>query len=937
MLFEDFLNIYSIVMTMIALLLCLDKHITHPRRAWMFAVMMALGDLLSNYYWGAYTLLMGENPNISAFMAYLGWNLAYIPFLMLILHVQSGEERKFFSPLMLLPIPLNIYQCLLYCQFGGIFNNVWQGVFCTAAACACLQSLLYYWRHRREGAKFPYVAMVSFISIAMEYGSYTASCFSWPSEALDPYNYLSALLALRYIAIAWAITKTYQEEDRQQPAAIGSERVQLVLKVSYTIVALICCAGGYWLGLWMRDILRRATFAWEEADPYRIIAVMLFIFSCVLAFISIAVIFLVDYGKKAVEGDKLREEKQIAEQANVAKSDFLANMSHEIRTPINAMLGMNEIILRESLQARDLLPRERDAIRSVFSNICKYSGDIESAGHSLLAIINDILDFSKIENGKMEIIRAPYKLSSVLNDVSNMIVFKARSKELTFQVEVDETLPDILDGDEVRIRQVITNILNNAVKYTDEGAVHLAVSSGQGERRKGERIDLVVRVKDTGIGIKKEDMDRLFNKFERVNLERNSTVEGTGLGLAITQSLLGLMDGTIDVQSVYGVGSIFTVTIPQTIVSTEPVGNFREKFEKSMQEAKARKDGFKAPDARILIVDDTRMNLIVAKGLLKNTEIKIDTATSGEEAIRLAKTNPYDLILMDQRMPGMDGTKAMQKIQAQKDGANRSTPVICLTADAVSGARERYLSQGFTNYLSKPIDSAALERMLVEYLPSEKVVIISEGGFVSYEEMVSSYEIAGRFSKKETVLSPETVTLDNFSEKKTVTSSETSGSFSENAFAGLHTNAFAGLHSNSFAELQTLGLDPETGLRYCQGDEDLYLEMLREYAQNAGEKIRDLRKHYEAQDLQNYAIIAHSVKSSSKMIGAAALSEIAAKLEKAADESRTDGFQDDHNRMLEQYAALAEAILRHVGMEDGNNGEEESDGEGEGILEFLPD
>jgi len=575
--------------------------------------------------------------------------------------------------------------------------------------------------------------------------------------------------------------------------------------------------------------------------------------------------------QQAVESDRLREKMRAAEMANAAKSEFLANMSHEIRTPINAILGMNEIVLRESLQARDLPAGEQGDTRAVFGDICRYAGDIDSAGNSLLGIINDILDFSKIEAGKIEIFSAPYKLSSVLNDVSNMILFRARSKELDFQVEVDETIPDTLNGDEIRVRQIITNILTNAVKYTERGSVRLIVSAASGERCVGEKLGLVVCVRDTGIGIREEDIAKLFAKFERVDLERNSSVEGTGLGLAITKNLLDLMGGTIEVKSIYGVGSAFTITIPQTVVSVEPVGNFREKFEQSVLAAKAKKDSFRAPDARILIVDDTRMNLTVAAGLLKNTGIGIDTAGGGEEAIKLAQSVPYDLILMDQRMPIMDGTEAMGRIRAQEDGANRTTPMICLTADAVSGARERYLAQGFTDYLTKPIDSAALEKMLVKYLPAEKVILQSA------EETVA----------------PESGT-------------------------------------DEFAALRELGIDTETGLRYCQGDAALYQIMLREFVQSADEKQSGLQVYYDAGDWKNYGALTHSLKSSARMIGASSLSEAAAALEAAADREDADTIHARHGEMMMKFRALTEAL-------DGQFDYDEKPNDDMEVLEFLPE
>ena len=412
--------------------------------------------------------------------------------------------------------------------------------------------------------------------------------------------------------------------------------------------------------------------------------------------------------------ERLQEATEEATRASHSKSDFLANMSHEIRTPINAVLGMNEMILRES----------RD------EKIRLYAHNVENAGKNLLSIINDILDFSKIEAGRMEITNGEYRLSSVLNDVSNMITFRARAKDLSFRVNVDETLPDVLFGDEVRVRQVITNVLNNAVKYTNEGSVTLAV---HGERRQGTaaskgenetvrgQIDLIIAVSDTGIGIREDDLEKLFSKFERVDLTQTNTIEGTGLGLAITKNLLSLMGGTVYVDSVYGEGSTFTLRIPQGVVREDAIGNFRERSEQSMQTKADYRETFRAPDARILVVDDTEMNLVVIEGLLKQTQLQIDTATGGRKALELTQDTAYDLILMDQRMPEMGGTETLEAIRKQEHGSNPETPVICLTADAVQGARERYLAEGFTDYLSKPIEILSLEAALMKHLPQEKV------------------------------------------------------------------------------------------------------------------------------------------------------------------------------------------------------------------------
>ena len=416
---------------------------------------------------------------------------------------------------------------------------------------------------------------------------------------------------------------------------------------------------------------------------------------------------------------ELLEEKVRAESANMAKSDFLANMSHEIRTPINAVMGMNEMILREGRKAQEIKDGTTSfQIRDSLKNIVIYAGDVENASHNLLAIVNDILDFSKIEAGRMDLVEAHYQLSSLLVDISNMVHLKARDKKLDFDIDVDRSLPDDFCGDETRVRQIFTNLLNNAVKYTENGSIGFNL---RGEKKDRGNIVLIAQIKDTGIGIRQEDVDKLFVKFERLEMERNSTVEGTGLGLVITKRLLDMMGGSISVESEYGRGSVFTVRIPQKIVADLPVGDFQARFEANVLEAKAYHESFRAPKAHILIVDDTRMNLTVVTNLLKNTGIQIDTATSGKSAVDMSERYYYDLILMDQRMPEMDGTEAMHLIREAENGKSREVPIICLTADAVVGAREKYMAEGFSDYLTKPVDSTALEKMLMKYLPEDKV------------------------------------------------------------------------------------------------------------------------------------------------------------------------------------------------------------------------
>ncbi|MCR5596708.1 MAG: response regulator [Lachnospiraceae bacterium] len=717
--FEQAINIFTILVNIVGLMLCLFGYFKYTRRSFVYAVVFFLGDVLSNYYWCVYTLVMGDDPNVSSFLAYFGWNLAFLVMVLMQISMRKEQGIRSFFFLSLLPVPLSIVQLALYLQYGGIFNNIWQVSCATASICLALDSIIYYLKNKKNGTVFPGTAVVIFLYIATEFGYWTASCFDWPSEWLDPYNYFSLINCVLGVFIPIALSKEFGKtvEVREDGRL---NRVFVVFRPMFMIVSSGCYLAGFILAVWMKNVLSQGVVEGSESDPYRVIAVVLFGVSLIIVIFTIMVILIVSYEHKNIAKEELEMAKFSAERSNAAKSEFLANMSHEIRTPINAVLGMNEMLLAESLNARDNLPEDRDEIVKIFSNLCNYSGNIDSAGKNLLSIINDILDFSKIEAGKMEIVNSDYKLSSVLNDVSNMISFKAKSKGLSYEVDIDRTLPDGLKGDEVRIRQVITNLLNNAVKYTEKGFVTLSVAA---DRNMGcdDMILIVISVKDTGMGIKDEERDKLFKKFERMDIEKNSSIEGTGLGLAITGSLVDMMDGTIEVDTEYGKGSTFTIKLPQKVVSKEPIGDFREKYKKSISAMSASKETLSAEGACILVVDDTAMNLTVVKGLLKKTGIKIDTASGGEASIVMARENKYDIILMDQRMPEMDGTTAMNRIKEDPDSLNAGTPFICLTADAISGARERYISEGFDDYLTKPIVSSDLKEKLRVFLPAEKI------------------------------------------------------------------------------------------------------------------------------------------------------------------------------------------------------------------------
>ena len=438
----------------------------------------------------------------------------------------------------------------------------------------------------------------------------------------------------------------------------------------------------------------------EEVNKELPLTMLLILVYLLIAEISIAVVVkrMSDRREKAIA----ISERAVA--ANEAKSSFLSNMSHEIRTPINAILGMNEMILRESNE----------------SNTRSYSENIKTAGNTLLNIVNDILDFSKIEEGKMSIVPVDYDLSLTLRDLVNMIRMKLDAKNIKLILDFDSETPKFLHGDENRIKQIITNILTNAAKYTEHGSVTFKVSY-KIISPESKTMMLNVSVKDTGIGIKPEDMDKLFSKFDRIDEKRNRNIEGTGLGISITQQLLEMMGSTLKVQSTYGEGSEFSFSLKQTYIYLDPMGSYEEIEKRAAAGITDYNQKFEAPDADVLVVDDNNMNLLVFTRLLKQTRVNIDTATSGDEAIGMIRKKKYDVIFLDHMMPGKDGVQVLKELKAGPATPNSRTPYICLTANAISGARDEYLKAGFDDYIAKPINPEELEDMLFDYLPRDKI------------------------------------------------------------------------------------------------------------------------------------------------------------------------------------------------------------------------
>ena len=562
-----------------------------------------------------------------------------------------------------------------------------------------------------------------------------------------------------------------------------------------------------------------------------------------------------EYRRASLES--LRREKEAAEQASQAKSEFLSNMSHEIRTPINAVLGMNELILRECED----------------ENILSYAENVRSSGNTLLGLINDILDFSKIEAGKIDIIPVDYDLSSTLNDMVVMIHNRADDKGLAFNVIFDSNIPKQLFGDEVRIKQVITNILTNAVKYTETGSVTFSVGFDRCEDDP-DCIILHVKVKDTGIGIKPEDMEKLFSKFERIEEKRNRNIEGTGLGMTITKNLLDMMGSYLQVESTYGVGSTFFFDLRQKVGKWEPLGDYRTSVNVLLKEHKKYKEKFTAPDANVLVVDDNSMNLTVFKSLLKRTKIKIDTADSGDEALQMTKSKMYDMIFLDHMMPGKDGIETLHEIKEQAEGLNDCTVSVCLTANAVSGAREQYIAAGFDNYLTKPIHPSKLEDMLMAYLPGDKLIISGE----------------------------DDVDTDDEDEQDNV--------------------------PESLAPLVGLEwIDLSKGIKNS-GDAESYLSLLKILYESIDEESSVLDGFYKDSNLNDYTIQVHAMKSSVRLIGASSMADEAQLLENAGKDGDEDYINQHHEGFISAYKSLKEPLSQvfaeeNVEDETENNVEDE--------------
>lgn len=559
--------------------------------------------------------------------------------------------------------------------------------------------------------------------------------------------------------------------------------------------------------------------------------------------LALGLIFLLGFSTVSTirEIMDMEREKQQALLASESKGRFLANMSHEIRTPIHAVLGMDAMILRESSEP---------AIR-------EYALDIKNAGQTLLSLINDILDISKIESGKLEILPVKYDLSSLIYDVMNMTKMKAKDKGLELNLSVDQKIPSGLWGDDVRIRQILVNLMSNAVKYTETGSVTLTVQA----QIEGDVAALTFRVRDTGIGIKEEDIEKLCQEFERIEEQRNRKIEGTGLGMNITTRLLELMGSRLQVESVYGEGSVFSFTLEQKIINYEPLGDLEERI-KNQAVAYSYEVLFTAPEAHVLIVDDNAVNRRVFVNLLKATKIQIDEAFGGENCLEMVKKRTYDLIFLDDMMPDMDGITVLHHMREMTEYPCQGTPVIALTANAVTGAREMYLREGFEGFLSKPINPEKLEKMILDMLPAEKVI--------RQKDTNETGSIVSEKKKKELAL-PEIEGIDW-------------------KFAGLYCPDIEILEDTLNQFYTLIEAEAKKLEKFLVG-----IEREEEYTES----------------LRLFRIQVHSMKNSAAMIGAVSLAGVARMLEYAAREGKISFICSITPDFLQEWRRLKE-LLRPV-------------------------
>lgn len=578
-----------------------------------------------------------------------------------------------------------------------------------------------------------------------------------------------------------------------------------------------------------------------------------------------------EYLQLLASNERMQDAERRANAANKAKSDFLSSMSHEIRTPMNTVLGMNELI-------RMTLGDAEMSIGEKIARVVGYTDGIQHSGEMLLYVINDILDISKIESGKFEIRPAPYHMEKLMEDIIPLFRINAEGKNLFFSAEIDDELPGFVEGDEVRIRQIITNIVNNAIKYTKEGSVVMTVSGRTGE----DEVIYDIAVRDTGIGIREENLAHLFDSFERVDSAETHYIEGTGLGLAIVKNLLDLMGGSIEVESVYGEGSVFTSHIPQKLLSDEKIKEYKPATGPMLSES--RHHYFR--NARVLVVDDNMTNLTVARSFLEQMKVEADTVSSGKGALEYIEKYKYDIIFLDHMMPEMSGVKVLKAIREDENKyhININTPCIVMTANAVVGAKEKYINEhGFDGYIAKPFRFAELDRLMLEYM---------EGEDADSGRPPRGSSAMGRASGR-------------------------------NAEDAEHQGAGGpppGMGGPPPGAGNVWDIDYKEGIETC-GDENTYKAVVEAYLEIQDENAGKLESFWRSDDWQNYMILVHALKSSSLTIGAKNFAGFSMNVESMAKDylagnniERNLGYlRGSYNSYAAAYAAVCNALREHMG------------------------
>ena len=555
-------------------------------------------------------------------------------------------------------------------------------------------------------------------------------------------------------------------------------------------------------------------------------------------------------------------------RVNRSKTAFLTSMSNEIRSAMNGILGMNTIV------QKDL---HDDSMK-------EYSNNIQSAGQSILSLVNDVLDVSKIESGRLSIESMEYDVFSVLEECFNENEPKAKAKGLAFHVDCDPDIPSCLWGDENRIIQIINNLLSNAVKFTEVGGVSLSVGFDNlppmGTLRTDDYIMLKIAVKDTGVGIRKEDRGSIFKKYINDESDENKNVEGMGLGLSLTQELLKKCGGQMSINSRYGEGSSFLVEIPQLVLNTEPMGDFAMRYRNASRKNKDLADVFLAPEARILIVDDVELNLKVFRGFLKNSQMKIDEALSGHQCLQLVESRHYDLIFLDHMMPVMDGIDVFRKMRMMDKSPNKDTPVVALVSEGESFTKDSFLAEGFADYLIKPLKERDLQRAMKWYLPKQLVLTIDD-------------------------LSEPVVPSTNMTDSMAAPGQKNKGLYDDDEIE--LRSVTAPTLVERFKRFDDF-LDVKAGLNYCADDEEIYVEMLQEYV--GSPLCRNVDNCYKNSDWDNYRFYMHVLYDSSVAIGAMSMADKFRNLEIASRESRMKVVQENHELAMALHAELIENIQR---------------------------